>query len=111
VCSLNSVYPLFVVGAVCCIASGCALIVVVVLSGVVSRMVRWEVGWLSKIRDSTGVFHGGGVVRSVRSLMYQDLDSLKLSIFLMFFPRKRWGDTRGVFLRVLMLAGGREPLG
>ncbi len=68
-CALNSVYPLFVVLAVYCIASGCALVVVVVLSDVVSRMVSWEVGWLLKFPESMEVFHGDGVMMAVCSLM------------------------------------------
>jgi len=68
------------------IASGHSLVCVVVLSGVVFQMVRWGVGWLSKLRDLMEVFHGGGVARAICSLMYEDRTLLELGGFLMFFP-------------------------
>jgi len=33
-----------------------------------------------------GVCHGGSVSRMVCDLMYQDLDTLKLGIYMMVFP-------------------------
>jgi len=47
------------------------------------------VGWLLKCHAMTEVFHGGGVSEAVHGLMYQDLNGLKLDVYLMFPPRKR----------------------
>jgi len=44
-----------------------------------------------------GVFHGGSVMMMVRSLMYQELDALELSVLLMFFPGKDGEMLAGCF--------------
>jgi len=94
---VDGIDPLFGVDAVYCIADGCSLNVVVVLIDIIVQMVRWKVGWLTKLHESTEVFHGGSVSRVVHSLMYQDLDGLKLGLYLMISPRKDRERLAGCF--------------
>ena len=79
--------PVFGVVAVDCVDDVLSSIVVVELICVVVPMIRWRVGWLSKRRATTEVFHGGAVSEAVRELMYQDLDALELDDCVMFLFR------------------------